>query len=56
MVNPNEIVICEFDETFGVIKKLQSYDGLPSDENQLNDKLGESNELFAQLLEIQQKL
>jgi predicted ATPase len=56
MVNPNEIVIYELDETLGVIKKLQTYDGLPSDENQLNNELGESNELFAQLLEIQQKL
>jgi hypothetical protein len=54
MVNPDEIFIYEFDEALGIIKKLQPYNSLPSDENQLNSKLDESNELFAQLLEIQQ--
>lgn len=40
----------------GRIQKLPDYNGLPSDENYLNEKLSESNELFAQLLEIQQAL
>ncbi len=40
----------------GEIRKLHTIDGLPSDENYLNEMLGETNELFAQLLEIQQVL
>ena len=53
-VNPNELTIYQFNEKKGIIEKLESYNGLPSDENSLNENLGESNELFAQLLEIQQ--
>jgi len=49
-----ELVIYELDESEGSIKKLPVYDGLPSDENKLNYNLEDSNELFAQLLEIQQ--
>jgi len=55
-VNSNDLVIYELDEKDGTIKKLGDYKGLPSDENYLNEKLGESNELFAQLLEIEQSL
>lgn len=53
-VKPSEIVIFELDETNGTIKKLPNIEDLPSDENLLNEKLGEGNELFAQLLEIKQ--
>jgi predicted ATPase len=53
-VDSNDLVIYELNEKDGTIKKLEDYKGLPSDENQLNERLGESNELFARLLEIQQ--
>ena len=52
----NDLIIYELDEREGSIKKLRDYNGLPSDENKLNDNLEDSNELFAQLLEIQQSL
>jgi len=55
-VKADDLVIYELDEKDGTIKKLKAYNGLPSDENELNERLGESNELFAQLLEIQQSL
>ncbi len=55
-VKAGDLVIYELDEEDGSIKKLEAYNGLPSDENELNEMLGESNELFAQLLEIQQSL
>jgi predicted ATPase len=55
-IRPNELAIYELDEQEGSITKLEAFEGLPSDENQLNERLGESNELFAQLLEIQQSL
>jgi hypothetical protein len=48
--------IYELDEKDGSIKLLDNYKGLPSDENRLNHELGETNELFAQLLEIQQSI
>lgn len=55
-VKPADVVIYELDEMNGSIKKLEHYDDLPSDENKLNEKLGEGNELFAQLLEIKQQI
>lgn len=55
-VKADDLVIYELNEKDGSIKKLETYNGLPSDENELNEMLGESNELFAQLLEIQQSL
>lgn len=55
-LSAENLVIYELDEGDGSIKKLPDYKGLPSDENKLNFKLEDSNELFAQLLEIQQGL
>lgn len=40
----------------GDIKKLSTYDGLPSDENYLNISLAETNKLFGDLLEIEEQL
>lgn len=54
MVPSIDVAIYELNEQTGNITLLENYDGLPSDENQLNERLGESNELFANLLEIQQ--
>ncbi|HBS89068.1 MAG: AAA family ATPase [Bacteroidetes bacterium GWF2_38_335] len=53
-VKADDLIIFELNERDGSIKKLPDYKGLPSDENQLNFNLEDSNELFAQLLEIQQ--
>jgi predicted ATPase len=54
-INPTDLAIYELDES-GNIKLLESYKGIPSDENKLNDKLVEGNDLFAELLEIEQTL
>jgi len=54
--DPTKLVIYQCDEKDGTIKKLDKPNGLPSDENYLNNEIAESNELFAQLLEIQQAL
>lgn len=48
-----DMVIYELDEKDGTIKKLDDYHGLPSDENDLNSELEETNEYFAQLQEIE---
>lgn len=54
LVNSEDIVIYELDD-FGNILKLDDYKGLPSDDNYLNIKLEETNELFTNLLEIEDK-
>jgi hypothetical protein len=40
----------------GEIRELATYKGLPSDENYLNLSLGETNQLFDDLLEIEEQL
>lgn len=55
-IHPDDLIIYELNEKLGTINKLMHYNGLPSDENYLNQQLAESNELFAKLLEIQQAL
>ena len=55
-IRPEDLVIYELDEVAGIVKKLPKYYDIPSDENQLNEVLSESNELYAKLLEIQQAL
>jgi predicted ATPase len=52
-LSAGNLVIYELDEKEGSIIKLPDYKGLPSDENYLNSGLEDSNELFAQLQEIE---
>jgi predicted ATPase len=52
-LNGNDLVIYELNEQDGSINMLDTYKGLPSDENYLNNGLEDSNELFAQLQEIE---
>lgn len=47
--------IYELNEINGSIIKVDNYRGLPSDENYLNDSLGEANDIFINLLEIEDK-
>jgi predicted ATPase len=53
IVKADDLVIYELNEMLGTIKKLEDYKGLPSDDNELNSELEDSNELFAQLQEIE---
>jgi len=53
IINPGDLVVYELDEKDGSIKLLGDYKGLPSDENLLNEQLGEGNESFSKLLEIE---
>ena len=56
VINSNDLSIYELDEKNGTIHFLETCNGLPSDENMLNEKLDEGNEIFAKLLEIQKQL
>lgn len=53
MIDGNDLSIYEFNEKNGKIIKLEKFDGLPSDQNYLNEKMGEFNEQFVELLEIE---
>jgi AAA15 family ATPase/GTPase len=53
-LNSDDLIIYELDDK-GSIIKLGNYKGLPSDDNYLNDKLGETNDLIANLLEIEDR-
>lgn len=52
-LNGDDLVVYELDEKNGQITKLKTYKGLPSDENYLNKGLEESNNLFSELLDIE---
>ncbi|MBB1140572.1 AAA family ATPase [Myroides sp. WP-1] len=52
----DDLIIYQLDETTGTITKLKTYNGLPSDENYLNDGLAETNELFSKLLALEDEL
>ena len=47
------VAIYELDEQTGNISRLENTMGLPSNENYLNNKLGETNMLFSKLMEIE---
>ena len=53
IIKPADLVVYELDGD-GRIIKLDSYRGMPSDENYLNERLGETNDLFSQLLDIEE--
>jgi predicted ATPase len=54
IVNPDDLRIYELDDK-GTVHLLKPYDGyLPSDENKLNFFLGESNDIFSHLMEMEQ--
>ena len=49
---PNELSIYEIEEN-GVVRKLESYEGIPEDSNFLNNALQETNQLFSDLMDIE---
>lgn len=55
-ISSKEVSIYQLEEKSGIITKLNSYEGIPSDNNFLNKSLAEGNELFDLLLEIEQEL
>ncbi|CDN30837.1 hypothetical protein BN938_0732 [Mucinivorans hirudinis] len=52
LVDNDKINIYQIDND-GSIQLLQKYDGVPTDSNYLNEILGDSNNIFARLLEIE---
>lgn len=54
-ISEEDAIVYELTEQ-GEIRKLSTYEGLPSDENYLNISLAETNQLFDDLLEIEEQL
>jgi hypothetical protein len=52
-LNGEDLVVYQLKEFEGIIEKLNTYQGLPSDTNFLNAGLTESNDLFSELLDIE---
>ena len=51
-IDENDVAVYELDEVTGIINKLETYDGYPSDDNTLNLKLDEGNKTFSDLLRL----
>ena len=45
--------VCIYQINDGLITELEKFDDMPSDNNMLNRELNDTNELFAQLLELE---
>jgi len=52
LIKSNDLAIYELDEKEGTVKLLGNYNGIPSDENMLNLQIDETNNLFADLLDL----
>mgnify|MGYP000671848378 CR=1 FL=1 len=55
LIAANQAIIYNITER-GIIEKLPTYEGLPSDDNYLNEFLAFGNEQFDELLEIEEML
>nr|WP_314678159.1 AAA family ATPase [uncultured Capnocytophaga sp.] len=51
-INADDLAIYQLKEEDGTIQLLDSYEGIPSDENMLNLQIDETNNLFADLLDL----
>ena len=54
-VNSNDVVIYEFDEKSGTVRELEQTNGIPTDNDYLNNALGDTNDLFCDLLELEEQ-
>ncbi|MBQ7551403.1 MAG: ATP-binding protein, partial [Bacteroidales bacterium] len=53
VVNHDDLAIYELDEKNGTIKLLGSENGIPNDNDYLDNELGLMNDLFSDLLDIE---
>jgi len=56
LVSSNDVIVYQFGDTDGKIKKLSSPEGIPSDKNYLNEILREGNNLFDSLLALEEEI
>ena len=56
LVKESDLVIYELDEKNGSAQEVPLFEGVPSDHNYLNDFLRKGNQVFDQLLEIEEEI
>jgi len=56
MANANDVVVYQLEEKDGTIRKLPTFDGIPSDKNYLNMMIRKGNEKFDSLLELEEEI
>jgi predicted ATPase len=56
VIDSEEVVVYQMDETNGTISKLPNPEGIPSDKNYLNQSIRHGNIQFDKLLEIEEEL
>lgn len=52
-IKPEDLVVYELNDEDGTVNELGNYKGIPSDENFLNTKMGDVNDRFDDLLDIE---
>ncbi len=55
-INVNDVAIYEFDDKTHTINELEYQNGLPSDNDYLNTALGDTNDLFSDLLDLEDEI
>ena len=55
-INAEDVVIYEFDDKSHIINELEHQNGLPSDNDYLNTALGDTNDLFSDLLDLEDEI
>ena len=55
-INAEDVVIYEFDDKTRTINELEHQNGLPSDNDYLNTALGDTNDFFSDLLDLEDKI
>lgn len=54
-INADDVVIYEFDDKTRTVSELEIQNGLPSDNDYLNNALGDTNDLFCDLLDLEEQ-
>lgn len=56
MIAPEDLAIYQSDEVTGTVSPLATFEGLPSDSNMLNSFLHQGNDIFDQLLALEEEI
>ena len=55
-INADDVIIYEFDDKTRTVSELEIQNGLPSDNDYLNNALGDTNDLFCDLLDLEDEI
>lgn len=55
-INADDVIIYEFDDKTRTVRELEIQNGLPSDNDYLNNALGDTNDMFCDLLDLEDEI